>query len=166
VASCITAEIAAWCRSQGKTIIDYLEDLYLRHEPRIEWQKSVTMPGREGGEKIRAIMRTLQDEPPREIMGLKVVRRTRVDKGEVYDGQTGKVTAKLDLPSENVVIFDLEDGSRAIGRPSGTEPKIKFYFFLAERRIDSIDAVRSALRQLEQQRPEFERAFLSAIGVH
>ncbi|MDK2973526.1 MAG: phosphoglucomutase [Candidatus Sumerlaeota bacterium] len=165
VASCITAEVAAWCKGRGKTLVDYLEDLYLRHEPRVEWQKSVTMPGKEGGEKIRAIMKVLQDEPPTEIAGLKVLRRTRVDKGEVYDGQTGKVIDTLDLPKENVVIFDLEDGSRAIGRPSGTEPKIKFYFFLAGNKMDTIDGVRASLKELEQRRPVFESAFLESIGV-
>ncbi|MBX3729879.1 MAG: phospho-sugar mutase [Candidatus Sumerlaeia bacterium] len=164
VASCVTAEMAAWCKGRGKTLVDYLEELYLRHEPRIEWQKSVTMPGREGGEKIRGIMRVLQDAPPREIAGLKVTRRTRVDTGEVFDGQTGAVVGRLDLPSSNVVTFDLEDGSRAIGRPSGTEPKIKFYFFLAGPKQKDIAGVRAALAALEKRRPEFEKAFLTAIG--
>lgn len=165
VASCLTAEAAAWCRGRGVTLIDYLQELYLRHEPRLEWQKSVVMPGMDGAEKIKALMHTLQEDPPKEIAGIKVVRRARVDTGKVYDGQTSEVIGTIDLPKSAVVVFDLEDGSKAIGRPSGTEPKIKFYFFLAGEKQKDMAGVREELKKLEARKPAFQQAFLEDIGA-
>lgn len=165
VASCVVAEMTAWAKLKGMSVVDYLEQLYLRHVPRLEWQKSVVMPGMDGAEKIAGLMDVLQNKPPRQIGGVNVVRRTRVDNGEVYDGQSGKKIGTIDLPSSNVVIFELEDGSKAIGRPSGTEPKIKFYFFLQAIQYNEIPAVRLALQKLEERKPVFEKAFLDAIGV-
>lgn len=165
VASCVTAEMASWCKGHGMTLVDYLEMLYLRHEPRIEWQKSVTMPGREGAEKIAAIMQRLKSHPPRQIGLRKVLRITRVDTGEVLDGQTHEQIGTIDLPRSDVVIFDLQEGSRAIARPSGTEPKIKFYFFLADHKHDDLASVHASLRHLEAHKPVFQSNFLEAIGV-
>ncbi len=166
VASCLTAEMAAWLKSRGMTIVDYLEELYLEHGPRTEWQKSVTMPGMDGAERIAKLMKNLMENPPRAIGGKKVVQRVRIDTGEILDGQTDAKLGTIDLPKSNVVVFDLEDGSRAIGRPSGTEPKIKFYFFLRAERQRDIEGVRSALANLEKQRDEFQGAFLEAIGAN
>ncbi|MBI5154774.1 phospho-sugar mutase [Candidatus Poribacteria bacterium] len=165
VASCVVAEMAAWAKGQELTLIDCLERLYLEHEPRLEWQKSVVMPGQEGAAKIRAIMDRVRNNPPKEIWGKKVTRRSRFDIGEVYDGQTGARTGTVSLPSSDVIVFDLEDGSRAIARPSGTEPKIKFYFFLAECKQSNIEDVRAALRRLESSKAAFQGAFLHSIGV-
>ncbi|MCB2155296.1 phospho-sugar mutase [bacterium] len=165
VASCVVAEMAAWAKSEGMTLIDYLENLYLRFEPRVEWQKSVVMPGQEGAGKIKAIMDRIRNDPPKAIGSDKVVRRTRIDVGKIYDGQTGEEIGTVDQPSSDVVLFDLEDGSKAIARPSGTEPKIKFYFFLAAEKQQDEDGVRAALRQLNERKPQFQKEFLNAIGV-
>ncbi len=166
VASCVTAEMAAWAKSRKMTLVDYLETLYLAHGPRLEWQKSVVMPGKDGAERIAALMVTLKETPPGEIAGRKVARRTRIDVGEVYDGQTGEKVGACDLPKSNVVIFDLEDGSKVVARPSGTEPKIKFYFFLVGKRPADIAGVRSALKELDAQKPAFQAAFLEAVGAN
>jgi len=165
VASCLTAEIAAWAKSKGWTIVDYLEHIYLRHEPRHEWQRSVTMKGMDGAQKIREIMDRLKSSPPVTIANQDVVRIVRVDTGDVLDGQTHAKTGRIDLPSSNVIVLELADGSKAIARPSGTEPKIKFYFFLADSKKDTIDGVRASLDHLARMAPGFERAFLDAIGV-
>ncbi len=165
VASCVTAEMAAWLKSRGMTIIDYLEEIYLQYGPRVEWQKSVVMPGMDGAEKIAALMKTLTDNPPREIGGFKVVQRVRVDTGEILDGQTDAKLGTIDLPSSKVVVFELEDGSKAIGRPSGTEPKIKFYFFLQAERQSDVQGVRTALKELNRKKSEFQSAFLKAVGA-
>ncbi|MEQ8820793.1 MAG: phospho-sugar mutase [Sumerlaeia bacterium] len=165
VACCVTAEAAAWAKGQGMTLIDYLDDLYLQHGPRMEWQKSVTMPGMEGGAKIKKIMEDLKAAPPKEIGGVKVTRVTRVDTGEVLDGQTGAKSGTIDLPKSNVVLLDLADGSMAVARPSGTEPKVKFYFFLVGEKQSDIAGVRQALAGLEKKKGEFQAAFLKAIGA-
>jgi len=96
----------------------------------------------------------------------KVLRYTRVDTGEVFDGQTGAKTGKIALPSSPVFMFDLEGNSRAIARPSGTEPKIKFYLFLSEpprAGMTGAEAEEAAAR-LGGQAKQFEKDFLAAIG--
>lgn len=165
VASCVTAEMAAWARSEGMTLLDYAESLYLKFGPRVEWGTSVFMTGQEGAEKIRAIMERIGSDPPKTVGGIRVQRRTHVETGKIYDGQSGEEIGELALPSSNVVLFDLEDGSRAVARPSGTEPKIKFYFFLAGEAQEDITGVRSCLAKLEASRPEFEKAFFEALGL-
>ncbi|MCC5876059.1 MAG: phospho-sugar mutase [Candidatus Sumerlaeia bacterium] len=163
VACCVTAEMAAHVRSQGKNIIDRLYEIYATHGVHYEWQKSVTLPGKAGAEKIAAILDRIRTKPPLEVAGKKVVRFTRLDTGEVYED--GRKTGKVDLPASDVFTFDLADGSRAIARPSGTEPKIKFYMFLnSGKPCASADEARKVYKQLADQAPAFQNAFLEAIG--
>lgn len=162
VACCVTGELAAYTRSQGSNILDYLFDLYAKHGVHYEWQKSVTLPGKAGAEQIAAILDRIRKNPPTEVAGKKVVRFTRLDTGEVFEG--GK-TSKVDLPKSDVFTFDLEDGSRAIARPSGTEPKIKFYLFLnSGKPCTSASEARDVYKTLAGQAPAFQAAFLEAIG--
>ena len=95
-----------------------------------------------------------------------MLKFTRVDTGEVFDGQTGEKTSTLSLPSSPVFLFDLEGNSRAIARPSGTEPKIKFYLFLSEPvrpGMTGKEAEEAALK-LAGGAGAFEKEFLAAIG--
>ena len=110
-------------------------------------------------------MDRIQNDPPSEIAGRKVVRRIDIESGNICDGATGETTGKIDLPSSRVVIFELEGGAKAVARPSGTEPKIKFYFFLAGEKQASIEGVCGSLEKLEEQKGPFETAFLSSFGV-
>lgn len=165
VAACVTAEAAAWAKGQGMTLVDYLHKLYLEHEPRLEWQKSIVMKGQEGAQEIKELMVRLNTDPPKVIDGKKVTRVTRVAEAKVFDGQTGAQIETLDLPKSNVVIFELEDGSKAVGRPSGTEPKIKFYFFLVGERQNDIPGVKRQHAALKAKRDAFQAAFFTAIGV-
>lgn len=163
VAACATGEMAAVARSEGRNLLDKLYDLYARHGVHLEWQKSVTLPGKSGGEKIAAILDMIRSNPPTEIDGRKVVRFTRLDTGEVFEN--GKPAGKADFPKSDVFTFDLADGSRAIARPSGTEPKIKFYFFLlANEKCPDAKAARAAYENLQTKVPHFESAFFKAIG--
>ena len=166
VASCVVAEMAAAAAVEHKSLFDKLFDLYAQFGVKHEWQKSVTLPGREGAAKIAAILDRIRTSPPKSIGGRKVLRFTRVDTGEVFDGQTGAKTGTLALPSSPVFLFDLEGNSRAIARPSGTEPKIKFYLFLSEpvkAGMTGKDAEEAALR-LAAGAGAFEKEFLAAIG--
>jgi len=165
VASCLTSEMAAWAKGSGMSVIDYLHRLYDEFGPHVEWQKSVTLKGQDGAARIVALMEKLKNDPPKVINDQKVLKRTRVDTGEVLDGQTGKVIDRITLPKSNVVLFDLADGSRVVARPSGTEPKIKFYFFLSAPPQADRAATLKQLKALEALKPDFESRFLKTVGI-
>ena len=128
VSAClIIAEMAAWAAEQGKTFIDILSDLYVEYGFYKENLLSLTKKGKAGLEEIQQMMADLRNNPPKEINGSKVVLI------KDYKEQTAKnlltnTTEKIDLPKSNVLQFFTEDGSKITARPSGTEPKIKFYF--------------------------------------
>ena len=123
----LLVDLAAWCRSRGVTMLDHLAGLYRRHGLHASTQHSIVKPGVSGAAEIAAIMDGLRANPPRKIGGVAVRRLRDVATGRGIDFETGE-TLTIDLPSSNVLAFDLVDGSRVLARPSGTEPKIKFYF--------------------------------------
>jgi len=163
VAACLAAEIAAWLATRGKTIVDHLDDLYLAHGPRVEWQKSITMPGMDGAQKISEIMEKLRTSPPGAIQDVPVRFRTDYREKAVYSGKSRVGT--LALPASNVISFRLQNGSTIVARPSGTEPKIKFYFFLVGEKQTDLAGVHAALQDMEAKKAKFEKAFLGAIGL-
>lgn len=164
VATCALAEAAALARSKGRTLIDELMDVYVRFGVHYEWQKSITLPGKEGALKIAAMLESVGKNPPTAVGARKVVRFTRLDTGEVFEG--GKLVRKLNYSVSDVFTFDLEDGSRAIMRPSGTEPKIKFYFFLSDQaKPADTSAAWKRLAELKSTAPAFEREVLTALGI-
>jgi phosphomannomutase len=122
----VFAEMAAWCRDRGTTVLEYLENISRRFGVHATGQKSLTLPGSSGMERIASIMNGLRERPPQGIGEAPVRVLTDYQKRIRRDGK-GSETA-VDLPRSNVLAFDLEDGSRVLARPSGTEPKIKFYF--------------------------------------
>ncbi len=160
VASCVLSEMAAVEKAAGRTLVDRLYALYHRLGTHFEWQKSVTLPGREGAEQIKAILEGVRANPPQEAGGSKVVRFVRFDTGEVFED--GVRTGATGLPKSDVFLFDFENGSRAIVRPSGTEPKIKFYFFLNT--PPGSEAPGDALEGLRKKQAGFQAEFLKAIG--
>jgi phosphoglucomutase len=163
VAACAVAEMAAAAAANGLTLEDRLFELYARHGVHYEWQKNITLPGKAGADQIKAMLDGIRANPPAAVGNRAVVRFTRVDTGEVFEA--GRRVAKLDLPPSDVFLFDLADGTRAIVRPSGTEPKIKFYFFLCEKRAGiSIAEARRLYAELAAAAPAFQDEFLRAIG--
>ncbi len=128
VSACsMIAEIAAWAREQGKTFFDVLVDIYREYGFYKEGLVSVVRKGKSGAEEIQQMMRDYRSNPPAEIDGEKVVCIKDYQTHESKDLLTGKVT-KLDLPKSNVLQFFTDKGNKVTVRPSGTEPKIKFYF--------------------------------------
>jgi phosphoglucomutase len=124
---CMIAETAAWAVSQGKTMLGLLKDIYVRFGFYKEKQISVTKKGKAGAEEIQRMMDQLRGTPHEEM------DNTRVTLIRDYLSQTGhnRLTGEqtpIPLPRSNVLQFFLEDGSKITVRPSGTEPKIKFYF--------------------------------------
>ncbi len=119
-AALVFADLAGWCRARGVTAWGYLEEIQRAHGLFLSAQKSVTIPGAEGAATIAAVMDGFRARPPAAIGGLLVV--------ETRDYRAGVAG----LPASNVVAYLLEGGSRVTLRPSGTEPKIKYYFELRE----------------------------------
>ena len=128
VAACsMIAEIAAWAKEQGKTFFDVLVDIYKEYGFYKEGLLSVVRKGKSGAEEIQQMMRDYRSNPPQTIDGERVVCIKDYQVLESKDLLTGKVT-KIDLPKSNVLQFFTECGNKVTVRPSGTEPKIKFYF--------------------------------------
>jgi len=127
IACLMIAEIAAWAAEQGKTLIDILSDLYVEYGFYKEDLLSFTMKGKAGLEEIQQMMADLRNRPPKEINGSNVVL-IKDYKEQVAKNLVSNTTEKIDLPKSNVLQFFTEDGSKITARPSGTEPKIKFYF--------------------------------------
>lgn len=126
-ACCMIAEITAWAASRGKTFFDVLVDLYKEYGFYKEGLLSVVRKGKSGAEEIQEMMRQYRANPPKTIDGSRVVRINDVQLHTSTDMITGEVSP-IDLPASNVLQFFMEDGCKVTVRPSGTEPKIKFYF--------------------------------------
>ncbi|MGJ3235894.1 phospho-sugar mutase [Marivirga sp.] len=120
------AEMTAYVKSQGKTLYDYLIEMYMKFGFYREDLVSITKKGKSGSEEIKAMMTRFREEPPKSLAGTKVLEVRDYQKSTILDMESG-VKTKLNFDSSNVLQFFLEDGSKISARPSGTEPKIKFY---------------------------------------
>jgi len=120
------AEMTAYVKSQGKTLYDYLIEMYMKFGLYREDLVSITKKGKSGSEEIKAMMTRFREDPPKSLGETKVLTVRDYQKSTVLDLESG-VKTKLNFPSSNVLQFFLEDGSKISARPSGTEPKIKFY---------------------------------------
>mgnify|MGYP001771147956 FL=1 len=127
VAVMALCEAAAYYKSQGMTLCDQMRVIYEKYGFYREALESVTIPGAEGAAKIEAIISDLRKNAPREIGGQKVLALRDYRAGTRTSLQDGRVT-ELALPQSNVLYFELEEDGWCCVRPSGTEPKIKFYF--------------------------------------
>lgn len=127
VMSCaLFAEIAAYAKDQGKTLYDVLLDIYTRYGLYLEKGISVVKKGKSGAEEIQAMMEGYRKNPLTRINGSEVIKRIDYMNLEAFDTLTGS-TSKVDLPVSDVMQYFTADGSKITIRPSGTEPKIKFY---------------------------------------
>jgi phosphoglucomutase len=127
VASCaIISELVAFSKDQGQTLFDRLISIYQEYGYFKESLISITKPGKTGAEEIQEIMLKLRKTPPVTFGGSKIARVLDYQSSEAQDLITGD-TSTINLPTSNVLQFITEDGSKISARPSGTEPKIKFY---------------------------------------
>lgn len=124
-------EMAAYAKNEGRSLFEQLIDIYVRYGFYKESLISITKKGMKGAEEIAAMMTTYRENPPTIINGSPVVKLFDYQLQFVTNISTGEKTP-LDLPKSNVLQFLLADGSRISARPSGTEPKIKFYFSVHE----------------------------------
>jgi len=128
VASCaLVAEAAAWAKSNGKTLFDLLLDIYVEYGFYMEKLINIVRKGKEGAGEIKAMMTEYRNNPPEKINNSRVIKINDFELQISHDLQSGSKTP-LDLIKSDVLQFFLEDGSKISVRPSGTEPKIKFYF--------------------------------------
>ncbi len=128
VSSCaMLAEIAAWAANQRKTFLELLIDIYLEFGFYKESLISITKKGKTGAEEIQKMMENFRKTPPKQINKSDVVLIKDYLTGKAFDLRT-KTESKIDLPASNVLQFFTADGTKISMRPSGTEPKIKFYF--------------------------------------
>ncbi len=125
--SLLAAEISCELKSKGLTLYDYLLDCYVKYGLYQERLISVTKKGQTGAQEIEAMMKGFRSHPPKEVAGEPVAYIEDYLLQEIVDIQTGTRTP-ISLPKANVIVLETTNGSRIAARPSGTEPKIKFYF--------------------------------------
>ncbi len=123
----LIAEMAAYYKSQGSSIYQELQRMYDEYGYYLTDLEALRYPGKAGKEKIEGILANLRKNSPQKFAGKKIVVKKDYLKRESYDLESGE-KEELDLPKSNVLQFLLEDKSLVTVRPSGTEPKIKFYF--------------------------------------
>ncbi|MGB1874654.1 MAG: phospho-sugar mutase [Akkermansiaceae bacterium] len=133
-AAVMFAELAAYASSEGKTIAALMDDLYAEYGYHLEVGKALVMEGADGAAQIKALSASYSENPPTEVDGAAVsrVRDFAKDDFEDAEGDT--------LPREGMLIIDLEDGRSCAVRPSGTEPKIKYYLFGKDAPCDDLPA--------------------------
>lgn len=129
---CLICEIAAWARENGMTLYDLLMQIYLEYGFSFEHTVNVVKPGKSGADEIKAMMENLRTNTPKEIAGSKVVLFKDFGSLKQYDAEG--VATDIDMPAtSNVLQFFCEDGTKVSVRPSGTEPKIKFYLEIKDK---------------------------------
>ena len=158
-ACALIAETLAWTASQGKSLYDLLLEIYVKYGFYKESLLSVTHKGQSGAQEIKLMMIDYRSNPPKEINGSKVIKIKDYDNLIEKDLISRKENA-IHLPKSNVLQFFTEDGSVISVRPSGTEPKIKFYFGLRETLPN-----RSAFRAIEIKLNEKLQGIISSLNL-
>lgn len=153
VGSMLICEMTAYYKTKGKNLFEVLEDIYKKYGYYSCSQKSFTCEGQTGMEKIKNIMETLRNNPPKEIIGQNVIIIKDYEKSISTDCANG-TASEITLPKSNVLAYHLADGSSAIVRPSGTEPKIKLY----------IEAVGNNAENALEKRLAIENAGTELLG--
>ena len=138
-AALMLTEMAAWYAAQGKTLADALEGLYEKYGYYAEHTYNLVMPGLDGLRDMANLMKSLRENPPAELSGVKVLQFKDYADGSVTDCASGAQT-RMELSGSNVLRFEMADGTSVIVRPSGTEPKIKIYILAQGKDAADADA--------------------------
>ncbi|MBQ7852802.1 MAG: phospho-sugar mutase, partial [Muribaculaceae bacterium] len=149
----LMAEAAAWAKEKGMNFIQMLQDIYVKYGFSREAGISLVRKGKSGAEEIQAIMKQFRENPPKAIAGSAIEVIKDYADLSIKNG-AGEVTGKLDFPvTSNVLQFFTADGTKISVRPSGTEPKIKFYVEVKEAMASAADydkAIAAAEAKIEQ----------------
>ena len=158
----LMADLATRCRQEDMSILERLERICRRHGLHLTSQVAMKKPGSSGAAEIAAIMERLRADPPQSVLSSPVLRRRDLWTGEYFDvGASDEPPPPL--PKSNVIGFWLESGARIMVRPSGTEPKIKFYFEVCES-FGSEDSHEQVQHRAELQLESLQSSFMSLIG--
>jgi len=155
------AELWAGLRAEGRTLLDQLDAIAREYGLWVSGQVAVTLPGKEGLDRIRGIMKSLRDDPPKKIGPLAVVGRSDASIGKRW---LGEVESVLPLPPSDVLFYQLEGGSRIVARPSGTEPKIKLYVDVREGVAEG-EAIGIVRKRALDRLGELKAAVSARVGV-
>ena len=138
-ATLLICEIAAQIKLKGGNLLNYLEEIFTKYGYYQEHLISIVKKGKKGAEEISEMMKNFRENPYSEIAGSKVVRLEdyQLSKAKNFESNTSET---IDIPKSNVLIYYTEDGSKIAMRPSGTEPKIKFYISVNTKSENSQDA--------------------------
>ena len=148
----LACEIAAAAKSNGSSFYDSLLELYAKHSFYKERLVSFTKKGMDGAAQIKQIMIDLRKNPLTHIDGSRVTYVNDYDASTEKNMNTGEVTI-MNLPKSNVLIYHTEDGTKVAARPSGTEPKIKFYFSVQSQ----LDSVENAIEKEQELEAKIDR---------
>jgi phosphoglucomutase len=150
VASCaLAAEATAWAKSKGMSLYELLLDIYVKHGFYKEKLINIVRKGKEGADEIKAMMRGYRTSPPEMINNSRVIIINDYEKQVAHDILSGTKTS-IDLIKSDVLQFFLADGTKISVRPSGTEPKIKFYFSV-NTKLASVDAFEETEKILDKR---------------
>lgn len=138
-------EAAAYYATQGKTLWDVMQEMYQKYGYYLDRITAMDFPGLEGMDKMQSMLDNFRTNPPKEIAGFKVEKVRDYGNDTVLDVATG-TTTPTGLPSSNVLYYELEDAAWVCVRPSGTEPKIKFYYGV---KGDSMEAAQAKSDKLD-----------------
>ena len=147
VAVMCLAEVAAWCKTRNITVWDQMLNIYKKYGYYREGIHTVTLKGVDGAKEIQDMMERIRNNPPKEIAGLAVKEFRDYQKDEVTNMSNGEKSS-TGLPISNVLYFDLDNNSWCCVRPSGTEPKIKFYMGV---KGNSLEESEKNLEELKQE---------------
>lgn len=155
-AALVFADFAAWCRSLGRSVLQQLEHVQREHGLFVSEQKSFTLPGADGAAAIARVMEGFRSKPPTRVGRYAIATARDYQRGEL---RRAAQIEKLTLPPSNVIAYELDGGSRITLRPSGTEPKIKYYFELKES-VAPGEAMDAARTRAKTKMAELIDAFL------
>lgn len=146
VAVMMLCEVASWCKKHGKTLWDAMLDMYEKYGYYREGLETKTLKGIDGAAQIQSMMSEYRTNPPKELGGHRVLAVRDYKEDTRKDLVTGEVT-KTGLPASNVLYYELSDNAWCCVRPSGTEPKIKYYFGVKGTSLADADAKLAALKE-------------------
>ncbi len=166
VASSLITEVYLYCLSRGITLLDYLDQIYEKYGYYRESLMTVTLTGFEGLERIQRIMSALRQDPPRAIGDYRTVSVWDVSSGkrkQLAEGTDRDVT-EPQVPPSNVLVFELSDDMKITVRPSGTEPKIKFYLTVKQEITDALSTVKQRTSDILQRQEKAVSAIIERIA--
>lgn len=154
----LACEVAAQAKKHQKTLFDILADIYVKTNFYLEDLIAITIKGKNGMQQIESIMNNYRNYPPKELGGFKVTHykdyQTSISKNLI-----NKTIKKILIPTSNVLIFYTENGTKIACRPSGTEPKIKYYFSV-KLKLNSIKEYEKTKKKLQKEIEKLKKIFL------